>query len=371
MNGFIYKLLFLLHTLARWITAIGFVLCSMLAIVGWSFVNLISTPTNYSLVLNQSQFAKRSRAPLADLLVSYSATLDMNTAFLKDYPLQVWEDVAEVILPDDWIATNADQLSKEFVIWLTDDKVLLPEFTIDLNEPLQELRGPSGALAILPLLENVPECSPGTRTITLMQNGELVSCLPAQNNLTDIAQTNAQIIASMLSTSISTESLDQAGIITPELFINLTRVRLIYRALTDFTVLSIRLSVLFLSLYLLLNAFGGKPSWRRLPWIFMVTSLLVMLAGGLLWIMVSWPNSPLMSSLTIGFQSEISAFLQDLVRSTAKLLVKDWIYAAMALLGISILLFILFALIDRIRKLLNPTETIVPEEKIRIRKDFR
>jgi hypothetical protein len=371
MNGYIYKLLFLLRTLARWITAIGFVFFSILAIVSWSLVNLISTPTNYSLVLNQSQFAKRSRAPLADFLVSYSATLDMNTAFLKDYPLQVWEDVAGVILPENWIATNADQLSKDFVNWLTDDKVLLPEFTIDLNEPLQELRGPSGALAILPLLENVPECSPDTHTITLMKNGELVSCLPLQNNLTDIAQTNAQIIASVLPTSISTASLDQAGIITPELFIDLTRVRLIYKALTDFTVLSVRLSLLFLGLYLLLNISGGKLSWRRLPWIFLVTSLLTILAGGFLWVMVSWPNSPLISGFTIGFQSEISAFLQDLVRSTAKLLVKDWIYAAMAFLGISILFFILFALIDRIKNLLNPTETIVPEEKIRIRKEFR
>jgi len=170
-------------------------------------------PDEVQSILTNANFGIRSRPVIADLIFMYSVNTKSNNSFLHELPLDTWESVAEIIFPAEWIQETTDSIINSLWVWLNNPAANLPEISINLSQPLKILRSQQGALAVLPLLQNIPFCKNEIVSINNFSS-ELPECLPTDINYVGTSQIIARSFSNSIIEKIDLTVLNSQGYLT-------------------------------------------------------------------------------------------------------------------------------------------------------------
>jgi hypothetical protein len=362
----------LVRGLLSFVVVLFFILSLTLAIIFYSVVQSLEEPANWERIILQTNLAERSQPLLADFLVSYTLTTGEEDSFIGDFSLQSWQGVADVLFPDAWLEQNAIQTMTIFLGWMDGDQPGLPDIHIDLAPVLETLRGPQGSLAVLPLLQGFEECPPGQGDIVLFAD-QLVTCLPANQDLTQIGSLVARYIAAMLIPEISLNSLESAGMITPMVYQNFDKARLELAAIQAAIVLGWRGALFLLCVYALLQIgnWPGRSSGLALPFYLVAGVNLALLV---VWhFFLAWGARLSLTMLMPEIELETQALLIDLVKGFSSLIEQRWLLLGAACLVVAVLAHLAFYLLGRYQHGVQAarSNTTSGYQRQRIRKQFR
>ena len=265
---------------------------------------------------------------------------------------------------------NLQEITRAALDWLGNTEYQVPQFTIDFSSIIQALRGPQGALAVLPLLQDIPPCAPDVKEIVIM-GGSLVSCLPDTQDITPIGRTLARSVANSIMIEVSFTPLQQAGIVTSQTIQVMEKIRGGIRAVDLFLVVGFRLALLILCFYAVLHSASSRALLAALPApLFVAGSLSLALLG----IFQAYLEVGLELSMTAffpGLKLEAQALLVDLVLTASQGLKKQWLYGSLILLAAGLVLYLLKLSVEwaSARRALKPEAQPVPRR--RIRKQYR
>lgn len=161
--------------------------------------------------------------------------------------------MAQVLLPPEWLATQASALLDAGFAWLTRDDPL-PIVTFDLAPLRARLEAPEAALALLPLLEGAPACP--TADAEAAANTVFAECLPAGANVQALAEHTARLLASSAPPETSFAGLLSSGLIGLEAVRMMDQARYAWRWLQAALPVAGQACLTLLALYLLLAARG-------------------------------------------------------------------------------------------------------------------
>jgi hypothetical protein len=351
---------------------VAFALAATVTLLARALNSTLNNEAQWHKMIEEIRLAERSRMLIADFLVTYPLEASPEAAFLKDYPLSIWEGVAEVLLPIGWLEENMHSSLGQAFSWLKGQEQELPNFRLDLSPVRGSLQGERGALAILPLLQGIPICPEGTGSVSLMSGG-LMSCLPRDKDLTGFAGMISQIVAQALPAEISLATLEAGDLVNDQTYRAAEKARLGLQALDQLVVFGLGLSLLLLCLYALLNSPSPARVAGSLPWPLYA-------AGGLsLLLLIGWQIfvdvglGLAMTGLLSATALETQALLSDMLGFLSQGVVREWLPWIAALFGAAILLQLLvFAanrLIKRFRIRGTASEPI--QSQPRLRKQFR
>jgi hypothetical protein len=347
-----------------------------LVVTGTLLVNILSNTLldtgAWHRLIDETQLAARSRTLVADFLVTYSLKASQSTTFLENYPLNTWEGVAEVLLPTEWVQQNLYTVVDTTIGWMKGEQSGLPDFTLDLSPVLSSLQGDQGALAILPLLQNIPAC-PADSSDAQVMVGDLMSCLPGNKDLTGYASVISSLIAKTLPAEISLSNLESMHLVSSQTYQSLEKVRSAVRGTQSLVQLGLRLSLLLLSLYALLNSPAPRRVFRTLAWpLYAAGGLsLVMLIG---WQLFSDLGLGLaITGLFPGTKLEEQALLADMLRFISGSIVRDWLVWIAALIGLAVLIQVLTFVVTKAIQVLKDRRKVEEPAQgpTRLRKQFR
>jgi hypothetical protein len=365
------KLLHWLHSIASVLLMISCVLIISITLFAFSVLSTLRNPRPYVELIHKQDAAERSRGLLVSLFVSYALQSGAsNTSFLADYPLQTWESVAEVLVPKDWLETNAQMVVNAIFDWLDHPDRQAPQFQFDLSPIIQTLRGPQGALAILPLLDNITTCPHQVQEIIIMGDN-LVSCLPNNQDITSIAQKISQQVADRILEEVSLTTLQQAQVIQDNTIQIMIKIRQGVYLSDRILNLGFRLSLLAISLYALLHASSLKCLISSLPLLLYLSAGLSLLLLGVTHLFLNFGLSTTLTTVLPYLEPEVKDFLVDSVHSMSRGVEKEWLLVSIGLLSTAIVIQVSVFAIDRLltRRTHQRFEASAPRK--RIRRQFR
>jgi len=348
-----------------------FAFVSTMVILGHVLTERLTSVTTYDNLIQQTGLAERGRGLLADFLVSYALSSGLaNAAFLGDFPAQTWETVAQILLPVDWLENNLQEVTRSALDWLGNTEYQVPQFTIDLSPIIQALRGPQGALAVLPLLQDIPTCAPDVKEIVIME-GSLVSCLPGTQDITPIGRTIARSVANFILIEVSFTTLQQVGIVTPQTIQMMGEIRDGIHAVDLLLVVGFRLSLLILCFYAVLHSASSRALLAALPAPLFVAGSLSLALLGIFQAFLGLGLELSMTAFFPGLKPEAQALLVDLVRTASQGLKKQWLYGSLILLAAGLVLYLLKLSVEWARARRALKSEAHPEARPRIRKQYR
>jgi hypothetical protein len=348
-----------------------FIALTPVAVAVWSTMTTVQEPQTFHMLINRGRIAHRSPGFIVHALIS--ATVQHNQSenpFADQFSLRQWEAVAAVILPAEWLEANLHQATEAIFHWLEEPEALLPELTLDLSPIIFSLQSRSGGLAILPLLQNTPVCPAHITTVTYF-DGSLVSCLPEEEDITNIAQDVADVIAAGLVSEITIAQLYEEGMIPGEVVQKLNQGRLALGVLNAAINLYGRLLLLILCLYALLYSTSPVQALLslRLPLLLAGVISLLLLAALLLF--VQYGLGLLLTAFVPLLQIELRGLLLDVIQMFLQALWVPWVLVSISLfLAVAVIQTLLF-LTGKInaRLAMQPAES--PRSRRHIRRQFR
>jgi hypothetical protein len=348
-----------------------FIALTPVAVAVWSTMTTVQEPQTFHMLINRGRIAHRSPGFIVHALIS--ATVQHNQSenpFADQFSLRQWEAVAAVILPAEWLEANLHQAAEAIFHWLEEPEALLPELTLDLSPIIFSLQSRSGGLAILPLLQNTPVCPAHITTVTYF-DGSLVSCLPEEEDITNIAQDVADVIAGGLVSEITIAQLYEEGMIPGEVVQKLNQGRLALGVLNAAINLYWRLLLLILCLYALLYSTSPVQALLslRLPLLLAGVISLLLLAALLLF--VQYGLGLLLTAFVPLLQIELRGLLLDVIQMFLQALWVPWVLVSISLfLAVAVIQTLLF-LTGKInaRLAMQPAES--PRSRRHIRRQFR
>jgi hypothetical protein len=348
-----------------------FIALTPVAVAVWSTMTTVQEPQTFHMLINRGRIAHRSPGFIVHALIS--ATVQHNQSenpFADQFSLRQWEAVAAVILPAEWLEANLHQAIEAIFHWLEEPEALLPELTLDLSPIIFSLQSRSGGLAILPLLQNTPVCPAHITTVTYF-DGSLVSCLPEEEDITNIAQDVADVIAGGLVSEITIAQLYEEGMIPGEVVQKLNQGRLALGVLNAAINLYWRLLLLILCLYALLYSTSPVQALLslRLPLLLAGVISLLLLAALLLF--VQYGLGLLLTAFVPLLQIELRGLLLDVIQMFLQALWVPWVLVSISLfLAVAVIQTLLF-LTGKInaRLAMQPAES--PRSRRHIRRQFR
>ncbi|MGH2538710.1 MAG: hypothetical protein ACRDHL_15075 [Candidatus Promineifilaceae bacterium] len=249
-----------LHRLASAGLALLFGLTLALALAGRTALNVLRAPQTGHAVINSVQLEQRSPALLASFLPAYA----LPATSLAGLPASAWEAAAGSLLPDEWLNDSLHTALEALYAWLDVPAAPLPDLSLDVRPLQAALRDQRGVVATLALLQNTPRCPAGTTEFTIL-SADLVSCLPEQADITEIAGRVALALAGSLPPSVSLADLEAAGLVSDDVLAAAQAARAKYHWLDSALDDALRLALLLLCLYALLYSAGPRQLLRALP----------------------------------------------------------------------------------------------------------
>jgi hypothetical protein len=153
----------IIRALLSILLAILIVTCLTFTLLGQNSYEILRQPESYSALADQAHLAERLRGVVVSSLVntalnnsSQSMPIDVS-----QIPPQTWDNIAAVILPNEWLNTSFNYLTHTLLAWLKDPKGGPLVLNLDLTTIKQTLASDKGALAIMPLLQTAPPCIAG------------------------------------------------------------------------------------------------------------------------------------------------------------------------------------------------------------------
>lgn len=357
--------------IASFLFAILFSVTMTILIVGNLLVETFHNVSARDQIIQQSHLAERSRGLLANFMVSYIIQSEQSQGIqMPQYPLPVWDNVADAILPVEWVEQHLQTNLILLFDWLYDPDLLFPDFYIDFRPVIQSLQSTRGALAILPLMQHIPSCAPNTTTITIMRES-LVSCLPRDQDITSIAQAVARWIASTLPGEVSVTRLQLAGMVSPDSFLFLSRIRAGARALDIGLVFVSRLALLFLGFYMLLNSSSPKKLLHSLPLPLIGAGGLSLLLLASVHLVLKYTLTLVTSSLFSHLGSDLQFLIADIIREILQAIRWPWFTSSFLLIIVAVILLLAWLINDRLAKRKQKLPPGRFTQRQRIRKQFR
>lgn len=364
----------LIGKLLRELLVIVVLICFVLVTTITSLLSAIHATVlsheNWHHLIDETQLAERSRGIIADLLVTYALRTVQEDTYLEDYPRQTWQGVAEVILPTHWVYENLTHIVDSSLDWLHNPRATLPQVSLDLSPVIVTLRGPQGALSVLPLMQSIPICGDDVREIEFMTD-QLMTCLPEGRDLTRYGAIIAASVVSGLPEQVSIETLQSAGLIKEDVYLLLSKIRAAQQVMNGALSFGFRLALFFLCLFALLQS----PAWKRvastLPRPFYAAagfSLLLLVAW---YIFLQWG---LGLAVTVGLSAlelETQVLLVDFVRALSRILTTTWLRWILILLGAGLLLQILAFGLKKWEQHRQAMSAPLAPHRQQVRKQFR
>jgi hypothetical protein len=309
--------------------AVLFTLAAALTLLGQGVYGILREPESYTTLAGQTHLVTRLRGMAVSSLVS--TTLKANPQFLQidasQLPPQTWDNIAAALLPEDWLASNFKNLTGSLLAWLNTQQDTELELRLDLIPIKTALRSEKGILAILPLLQNTPACTAGQQA--QIGEGGLISCLPEGQDLALFASQAANIVAAMLPDEIALQS---EAYIQPQTLRSLATVRTYFRTAGAALVLAVRVSLLLLDLYALLQSATLRRMLTGLGWPFYAAAIVVILLVGILYAVIQWGFELWVPVNLFSQQPALRPLLIDLARSVGAMLQSRLLVSALILL---------------------------------------
>jgi hypothetical protein len=338
------------HRLASILLTLIFTLFVVVTLVGHSVLRTVTRDDTYYTFIEESRFIERSRGIIADLLVTYAlGSGRVEATFLKAYPIQNWERMAEILLPVNWVEASLVNITEATLHWIENPESQTPEFSIDLSPVIMILRSPKGALAVLPLLQNVPACPPDVTEITFFGDN-LVSCLQEQQDITSIGQQIANSISDTLVEEVTFSTLQQDNLLTPETTQSLLKVKAGLSASEVGLSLAVRLSLSILSLYALLHSSSMKNLLTALPIPFYVAGIFSLLLLGIYKGFLLFGLSWVISGTFPLFNPEVRNLIDDFIQALSGRIISTWLFGSILLVTFAFILSILSFSVGKIRE---------------------
>jgi hypothetical protein len=287
---------------------------------------------------------------------------------LGKIPPQTWDNIAAVLLPTGWLDENFKNLTQTLLAWLNGDSSSLPDFSLDMTPLKQTLSSSKGALVILPLLQDIPICANGI--LSQFGKGGLVTCLPADQDLSLIAGQASALVAAQLPDQVSLQS---DTLFTPDMRQSLEKARTTYKTTGLALTLGLRLALLLLALYALLQSASLRRLLRNLGWPFYAAGLSLLLLGGLLFITAQWGGGLLgayLQQLFAASDPATSDLLVEVLRTISGMVQAPLLIYGLGFLAAAVVVQLLAFALGK----LAPDRPAVPVETRRpqgIRKQFR
>ena len=312
-----------------------FVLVFTLTIATHAIITSVGEPATILTIFKNNNFSDRSRPLLALLFFNYSLTTGSNDSLIQDFPMDEWENIADVLFPDEWIEQALDGLIHSIWAWFGSPNENFPQISIDLTQPVEILRSRRGSLVILPLLQKVPACNSEVTSFVLTA-GELPDCLPPRADLTQTSRKMAGMVANMLYPKLDYELLRSQGFINEDMLVTTKNIQLGYAILVLSRRFGLFFSVFLISLVCLLSS--GKPNLipRMLITLFITTGLFSLFFIAIIWGFMKFGWQLVITYLVVDLDANILRLFTDLGTSLSNILLQSWFYTSCLILGISI-----------------------------------
>lgn len=371
------KTSFGLKRMLRRMTWIGllilFMLCATLTIFGNPFLDAILDAATYIQLMEKLDLTARSRGIVADLLVSTAIQTENEHHIYQEISIQTWESVAEVVIPDAWLGATYSAISQTFLTWLAGHQILYPPLNIDLSLVKNILTGPDGVLAVLPLLQDVPDCEMEGQLVEIIYFGpnNLVNCWPKNESLIAPAGFIAQTIGDFIPASLTPETLVSMGVMDQTMLDDLLRFRASLRLLESGLRLLAWLGTLFLTLYGLINSSSLAKLMHRLPLpLYLTVGFSLLLMTGIHFFM-EWGSGPLISTGLSGMRLEAQILAVDFMREFLAILEIRWLERIAEIFGVAVLINAACWIAGRFLLRQKPASPTPARNKFRIKQQFR
>lgn len=301
------------------------------------------TPDPVQSILTNANFGIRSRPVIADLIFMYSVDTKSSNSFLHELPLDTWESVAEIIFPAGWIQETTDSIIDSFWTWLNNPTTNLPEISINLSQPLNILRSQQGALAVLPILQNIPFCKNEIFSLDIFSN-ELPECLPANINYVETSQMIAMSFSNSIIEEVDLTVLNSQGYISQNTIKTIYDIQNIYSTMTKSRIYALVLSVLLFLIYCGLKL---KQSTKMVSSIFLPLILAGLFSFFLIfivWAFMHWGWNLFITFNLIYLDSSIFNLINDLGIQLSNLILKSWLIYTSIFFIVTLLLWSIISL---------------------------
>ncbi|MBW6473336.1 MAG: hypothetical protein K0B14_09455 [Anaerolineaceae bacterium] len=214
----------------------------------------------------------------------------------------------------------------------------LPDISINLSQPLEILRSQQGALAVLPLLQNIPFCENKIVWLDINPN-ELPECLPLGINYVETSQKIAISFSDSIMEEIDLTVLNSQGYLTPKTIKMINDIHNIYSILIKSRLHAFTGSIL---LFLIYSGIKIKQSKKKVKIIFLplifagVFSLILILIS---WAIMKWGWSLYITFNLVYLDTRIFNLINDLGIQLSNLLLKSWLIYTVIILIVSLILW--------------------------------
>ncbi len=368
------KWLAVLRKVLSFPTAVVIILIAFALVISRTASQKILALETYDRILSETHLVERSHGMVANWIITSGLQISSNSnpPYLSAVTARDWESVAEVALPEAWYS---DALRGAFVAvldWFKRDGQDYPQVQIDLIPIKNILNGPNGALAILPLMKNIPDCPVGeTVVITKYVATGLISCWPAQDSLVGPAAEIAKDMARLFADQITVSSIIDQGYLPQTALDRLRQAHTTVKQVQEWNIWFLVIGLLLLALYCGLNASSIEMLLRSLLLPLYGTAGLTLLFTAVMYVLSGWVLGPALAGGMAGAPIETQSLLLDILRSLTKILTAVWgMYGVLALVA-GILIHAAFLLLKAHHSRSNRKAALPAQTYLRIKKPIR
>ena len=350
------------------ITLVCIVVVATMVILGNLFTDNLIQPQIWVDALEDARIADQSESLISKMI--FSSYISMSTGIIGDVSqTSNWESIAKAIIPADWVKNNLKLIIQSTLEWLVTPDGKFPDLLIDLKAIKNNLRSPQGAVAALPLFENIPDCKGDVTKIVYLQ-GTLVSCVPVGWDLINVSGLTLNVIADTLPDQVSIVTLAASGNVDPLVFQSIYKVKSGYAVLEAGGKFGLQIVILLFCIYLLLQSKSYDYLINELPPPFYAVGIFLLLLFAGWYAIIHWGLRLLIPSMVGTLSLEIKSLLLDFVSAFGNQIQVKWLTWGFGLILVGIVLQV----VSRILNKYTQRHLAIVEDKsrqeARVRKQF-
>lgn len=324
----------------------------------------------YSTINKKIDFIDRIHGSVAEIIIRDAVSSRNNSIGNQGDNYLAWDSVADAVVPIEWLEAAFSSTVKASIDWLKTENQPYPNIEISLVPIKQSFLGENGPLGVLPLLQNVSDCSSNNKSqVEYFPSNSLVSCWPQKQNLIEPAEIIAKSIGGSIMETISLEAFMNQGIIGNETRANLSKIHAgacLYKSCLQ---MGFWLSGFFLVFYALLNASSSRQLLRRFSLPFYLTGGLCLLFVLAWHIFMDHEYTSLISPYLPNLHADVQLLVLDLGRALSEILELRWLVSGGVLIGLGVIIDLARVVILRLEK--SDSTANHAKELVRIKRQFR
>ena len=250
----------------------AFACATSIEFFGWSLNRSLTNTVTYTNMIQQTNLLGEGRIYLTGVFANMAQEKAQGIPLLNRVPQEGWQAMVEMLLPEPWVEKTVNDGVQAMVTWMQNENQALPEIMIDLTPIKDNLRSQQGVNAVLLLAQYLPTCTWSESLLDLFKLATL-QCVPKGADLTPVATLIADTFADLFPSQIIISTSSQATMLSPIAFIGF-KLHSAYQLYKAVLPLGLSLSLLFLSVYGLLNSVSLRRLLRASPWPFYAAGIL-------------------------------------------------------------------------------------------------